>query len=193
MKKIVCFILFVFSFGVSFAESKKIIGFDAGLCTGLPFYGSDELTKCNDRVFDKDYRRILIGTDADVSVKIGEPLKLVFGFDFLADLIWSGSDYSNHLDYAFWGGVKVYPGFGGLNGSLAYALGCRTDYINNDVEDSICRSSAWGNGFRIGIEYDFLYGTDYKCLPAIGTYYRMMPRGNKEYDNILAVYINMSF
>lgn len=193
MKKIICFILIAAAFSFCYADSKKILGFDAGICTGIPFYGSDSVTKGNDEVFDKDYKRILIGSDADITFRFADPLKLVFGFDFLADFIWAGNDYSNHLDYAFWGGIKVYPGVGGLNASLAYALGCRTDFINNNVEDSICRSSAWGNGFRLGIEYDFLYNTDHKCMPAIGTYYRMMPRGDKEYDNILAVYVNATF
>lgn len=193
MKKIVLAVLFSFIVSFAFAENNKILGFDIGLCSGIPFYGSDEVVDANESIFDEDFRRIIIGADADVSISVGKPLKMVFGVDLMADIIWCGNNYSNHLDYAFWGGIKVYPGFGGFNASLAYTLGCRTDFVNNEVNDTVCRSSAWGNGFRIGVEYDFHYNSDFKCLPSIGTYYRFMPRGDKDYDNILAVYVNATF
>lgn len=193
MKKIIFCAISLLLSSFIFAENNKIVGFDIGLCSGIPFYGSDDVIDSNKEVFDEDYKRIIIGADADISFKIGEPLKLVFGTDLLADLIWCGNDYSNHLDYDFWGGIKVYPGLFGFNFSLAYALGCRTDFVNDEVEDSVCRSSAWGNGFRLGVEYDFLYGTSHKCMPAVGTYYRLMPRGSNDYDNIMAIYCNLSF
>ena len=84
---------------------------------------------------------------------------------------------------------------------MVYALGARTDFIEEEIlEDdgsskkrSVVESTAWGNGFKIGVEYDFLYNSDKRSLPALGFFYRLMPRGGKSYDNIFAFYINMVF
>lgn len=185
------FIILTFSITLLFANTNKIVGFDIGLASGLPVYSSDSISDSNSLINDGDYNRIIFGGLFDLSFSICEPLKIIMGSDILCDFIWSGSDYSNHLDYAFWGGIKFYPGVGGLNGSLAYALGRRTDFFNNEVEDTTISSSAWGNGFRVGIEYDFKYQSEHSCMPALGIYYRFMPRGNNTYDNIFAVYCSL--
>ncbi len=189
-KRCLLLVLMLF-FSFAFAEN-KIVGFDFGLVTGIPVYGDTSSPYKN---------RVVIGSNGDISLKVGTPLKILFGYDLIGDLNWDKSEHSNHLDYAFWTGIKVYPGFGGLNGSLAYALGARTDFIDEEIlnEDgsykklSVVESSAWGNGFRIGVEYDFLHNSDKKTLPALGFYYRLMPRGEKSYDNIFAFYVNMVF
>lgn len=200
MKKIIFFCMvallscqLIFASKSAVEPKDKIVGFDIGLATGIPFYGSSYVTNTNDRVNDGDFYRFIIGASADLNFKLGDPIKFMVGADVLFDFIWKGNDYSNHIDYAFFTGLKFYPGIGGLNGSIAYCLGCRNDFANNEVEDSITHSSAWGNGFRLGIEYDFKYGSNHKCLPSIGTYYRCMPRGENEWDNILAAYFALSF
>ncbi len=184
------FLLMLF-FSFVFAKN-KIVGFDFGLVTGIPVYGDTS----------SPYKsRVIIGSDGDISLKVGTPLKILFGYDFISDLNWDKNEHSNHLDYAFWTGIKVYPGFGGLNGTLAYALGARTDFIDEEIlkEDGSCEkrsvaeTSAWGNGFKIGVEYDFLHNSERKTLPAVGFFYRLMPRGGKSYDNIFAFYVNMVF
>ena len=184
------FLLMLF-FSFAFAKN-KIVGFDFGLVTGIPVYGDTSSPYKN---------RVIIGSDGDISLKVGTPLKILFGYDLIGDINWDKNERSNHLDYAFWTGIKVYPGFGGLNGTLAYALGARTDFIDEEIlrEDGSCEkrsvveTSAWGNGFKIGVEYDFLHNSERKTLPAVGFFYRLMPRGGKSYDNIFAFYVNMVF
>ena len=82
---------------------------------------------------------------------------------------------------------KLENNYGGTN--LSYIL---KDFINNDMEDSIS-STAWGNGFRISVGYDFAYGRKNVFAPALGVYYRCIPRGSDFWDNVLAAYISFSF
>ncbi len=197
MKKI--FLLLIFTFSLSFAFSQKtnstkdnFVGFDIGLVTCVPVYGNTSSPYKN---------RIIIGNDADISLRIAHPLKILFGYDFIADLDWDKNERANHLDYSVWTGIKVYPGFAGLNASLAYVLGARTDFLNETKyeEDgtkkdyTVTETSAWGNGFKIGLEYDFLYDSNKKAFPAVGFFYRLMPRGKESYDNTFAFYVNMGF
>lgn len=191
MKKLMCVCAAMAFFSAVSAKPSGIIGFDVGLASGLPVYSGDFVSDMNDRVNDGNFNRAVAGGIFDISFRLGKPLKVVAGADLLCDFIWSGKNYSNHLDYAFWGGLKVYPGAGGLNCSVAYAFGRRTDFRNNAVEDSVVSSTAWGNGFRLGIEYDFLYTSSRSWLPALGVYYRFMPRGDDMYDNIFAVYVSI--
>lgn len=199
MKKNFAFFVFmlIFSSFFGFAEKRpgprdKIIGFDVGIVTCIPVYGDTSSLYKN---------RVVIGSDGDISLKIGAPLKILFGYDLIGDINWDKNEHSNHLDYAFWSGVKIYPGIGGLNGTLAYALGARTDFIDEKVFDengdsktrSVVETTAWGNGFKIGVEYDFLYDSNRRTMPALGFFYRLMPSGNNNYDNIFAFYINMGF
>lgn len=53
-------------------------------------------------------------------------------------------------------------------------------------------SALWGNGFRIGLEYDFSYKSE-QNLPSVGLYYRFCPRGNYHWDNVFALYCVMNF
>lgn len=195
MKKNFAVLVFLLIFSFAFAEKSsgnKIVGFDVGLVTCIPVYGDSSSPYKN---------RVIIGSDGDISFKVGAPLKILFGYDLIGDINWDKNEHSNHLDYAFWSGIKVYPGFGGLNGTLAYALGARTDFIDEEISTdegtskkrSVVETTAWGNGFKIGVEYDFLYNSGKKTLPALGFFYRLMPRGKNSYDNIFAFYINMGF
>lgn len=193
MKKIfaIAFLLLTVTLGFS-EDNKKIIGFDAGLVTCIPVYGDTSSPYKN---------RVIIGADGDVTFKLGKPLKFMVGADFISDINWDGNLHSNHIDYAFWGGIKVYPGIGGLNGSLAYAIGARSDFEEDKFfyfdgtarNETNVSTTAWGNGFRLGVEYDFLYNSSRRTLPAVGFFYRFMPRGSSSYDNIFAFYVNMSF
>lgn len=192
MKKIFAFLILFLSCCCFFAEEKKIIGFDAGLVTCIPVYGDTSSPFKN---------RVIIGADGDITFRLGNPLKFMVGADFISDINWDGNLHSNHIDYALWGGIKVYPGIGGLNASLAYTIGARTDFEEDKYfyfdgiqrNDSNVEMTAWGNGFRIAVEYDFLHNSSRKALPAIGMFYRFMPRGSDSYDNIFAFYANMSF
>lgn len=194
MKKVLyCLILLIFSnICIYAASSEKVAVFNVGITSGIPFYGDDSILASNDVVNGGEINRVLVGLSADVSFNLAIPIKLIAGSDLLADFIWGGSSYSNHLDYSFFCGIKVYPNLFGFNTSIAYLLGSRTDFINNDMEDSIS-STAWGNGFRISVGYDFAYGRKNVFAPALGVYYRCIPRGSDFWDNVLAAYISFSF
>ncbi len=206
MKKIIlCFCFLLISF-FAFAETDSIVRTDLGFSTGIPVYSHRDDTV----TFEES--RAIIGTFADISFKLGQPLRFLFGADVMSDFMWGGTDYNYHLDYAGWAGIKFYPGFGGLNFSISYALGSRTDFVSvtdkklnfydyngssipyfKEESDTYVESTAWGNGFRISFDYDFLYGNDNSFAPALGGYYRCMPRGNDNWDNIFAVYISFGF
>ncbi|MDE5898423.1 MAG: hypothetical protein K2H09_04070, partial [Treponemataceae bacterium] len=152
-------VLFVSALAASAcAAAPKRFGFDAGISTGIPIYGGGDVEAADSAVNGGSVNRIVIGGNAGATLRLGAPLKLLAGADLLCDFVWSGGDHSNHLDYAFFGGVKIYPGIRGLAFSIAYALGRRTDFIDNETE-SATRSTAWGNGFRLSAEYDFLYNS----------------------------------
>lgn len=206
MKRLLVLFAFLFTSISAWSEQDKILKYDFGISTEIPVYSR------NDEAIFTEESRVIIGTFADLSLRLIEPLRLLAGADVCSDFMWNSDEHNFHLDYAFWSGIKIFPGLGGLNFSVAYALGCRTDfiktcdksvksydfngtpyyYIEKDT-DSYIESTAWGNGFRISIDYDFSYQNKYDFLPALGGYYRCMPRGNNNWDNIFAVYVSFGF
>lgn len=195
MKKFFSILLILFA-SLSFAKTKtqkknNIVGFDVGIVTGLPVYTSGEVSHANDHVNDGKTSRVVIGGLFDVSFKVMSPLKIMLGFDLLSDFNWGGGEHANYLDYAFWAGLKIYPGIAGFNFFVDYALGQRADFIDNDEIDET-NTAAWGNGFRVGIEYDFLHNSEHRFMPSVGFYYRLMPRGDDQYDNIFAIYVTLT-
>lgn len=206
MKKLLILFAFLFASISVWSEQDKILKYDFGISTGIPVYSRND-----ESVFTEE-SRVIIGTTADVSLQLIKPLRFLVGTDVCADFMWNSDEHNYHLDYSFWSGIKFFPGFGGLNLSIAYALGSRTDFIKtcdksiesfeyngnsyhyiNKETDSYIESTAWGNGFRISIDYDFSYENKLMFLPALGGYYRCMPRGNNNWDNIFAVYVSFSF
>ena len=186
MKKLLILFAFLFASISVWPEQDKILKYDFGISTGIPVYSRND-----ESVFTEE-SRVIIGTTADVSLQLIKPLRFLVGTDVCADFMWNSDEHNYHLDYSFFCGIKVYPNLFGFNTSIAYLLGSRTDFINNDMEDSIS-STAWGNGFRISVGYDFAYGRGNVFAPAVGCYYRCVPRGDNYWDNILALYINFSF
>ena len=187
MKKILFLILSIFVSSVIFAQ-EKFLGFDFALVTGLPFYGSSEIRNFNSNV-SSNPNRIVIGSKADLTFKLIQQLKLVFGSSCLADFNWNGADYSNHFDYDFFFGVKIYPNLAGFNFGLGYLLGERIDFVNTSVDEKQNLFSAWGNGFKFLAEYNFAHDGFSKYLPTIGCSWTYMPRGNYEKDNLLTFYL----
>lgn len=206
MKKLLFIFVLIFTSFLSFAEQDKKVGCDIGLTTGVPVYSHRD-----DNVSIEE-SRIIVGSFADVSFKLTEPFRFIMGVDFNTDFMWSADSLNYHLDYAGWAGLKFYPGLAGLNFSIAYALGSRYDFVNKCTKsikeydllsysilyidkknDYYSESTAWGNGFRISFDYDFLYGSNRNVAPALGGYYRCMPRGNNNWDNIFAVYVSLGF
>lgn len=202
MKRLIILASLLFASFCLFAEEDKVVRSDFGLTTGIPVYSR------NDDLVSIEESRAIFGITTDVSFRLAKPLRFLLGADVTADLMFDGSDYNHHLDYAGWAGIRFYPGFGGLAFSVAYALGSRTDFIcESDYEKkkivldgreleyfdksskAWSESTAWGNGFRVGFDYDFLYDNSHVFAPALGAYYRCMPRGNNNWDNIFSIYI----
>jgi hypothetical protein len=191
MKK-TCIIAVVFmALSPLFAESSKQFGFDAGLASGGPVYGGATNDSVSSITGMSGFKRIIIGFNGDFFYSPVDQIHLFTGADTLADFLWNDNWYSYHFDYAFLFGAKVYPFPGGFAASVAYALGCRNDYYNTAGTGSVTSYAKWGNGFRLGVEFDFSKLLKQKYIPALGFYYRFMPRGSDMYDNIFAAYVSI--
>lgn len=181
------------------ALDDSIISFDAGLSSGVIVYGDRDVRKA-DALVKNTGHRVVLGTVCDVNVRISEYLTFFLGNDSFFDLAWKDDLHSNHVETAFFPGLKVYPGLGGFNFSCAYSAGTRWDFLSlppatdedgNEVPyrtDSV----SWGNGFRLGLEYNFSYNSN-PYYPSLGFYYRLCPRGNYNWDNVFAVYVLANF
>ena len=179
--------------------------------TGVSIYDSsaDELRK--NLLTGKDYKRIVTGLTLDTNLNISDPLKIMFGAEAFSDFLWDKINYYNTLDYSFFTGIKIFPGKSGLNFSISYILGNRSDFYTEIIEtpteelnedgtpvtkQSLAKrnnTKAWGNGFRLAIQYDFMQSRSYKVKPVAGAYYRCVPRGNYNTDHILCIYGGIRF
>lgn len=178
---------FVFSFASMLPCEEKFLSVSAGISTGIPLYGSDEVAQLKSS-FDHD-SRVIIGSLATLNLNPMEQCTFFAGADVLCDFSWKGGQHLNFLHTAFPVGVKVYPGLGGLNLGLAYTLGFRTDFIKTENDGRKTKTDAWGNGFRFYLEYNFAHTSSFSHLPSCGVFWNLMPRGENAYDNIFALYL----
>lgn len=194
MKKFSVILLFLlFSVTSLFAE-ERLFSFSAGLSSGIPVYGSDELkTKMSD--FSDSSNRGLVGALASINLNVSEVVSFFTGADFLTDFNWNDTQHCNILSLDFNTGIKIYPGLGGLNFGLAYSLGYSSDYygLKGKEEKTLRTASSWGNGIKVLMEYNFAHYGQSKNLPTTGLYWKLMPRGNNNYDNHFCAYILANF
>lgn len=196
MKKLLSFTaIFILSQFLLFAQndSQKILNWEVAISTGIPVHNSKPEATKSEILVSPSFKRIIFGANADVVFNITEPLKLFAGTDTFCEFIWEQSNHYNSLDYSFYTGIKVFPNLAGLNFSVAYVLGSKANFYKTEEVSNTSENTAWGNGFRIAVEYDFFYGEEAKIYPIVGGYYRFMPRGNYEYDHILAAYVGLRF
>ena len=212
MKKL--FLLIILAITMSFhvfAGEDSFFTTEASLGTGISIYDSsaDDLRKA--LLGQSNYKRIVLGLTFDTNLNISDPLKIMFGTEAFSDFLWDKPSYFNTLDYAFFTGIKVFPNKSGLNFSISYVLGNRTDFFTELVEEptedldedgntittSVLKkhnnTKSWGNGFRLSIQYDFMQTKSYKVKPVVGGYYRYVPRGNYNTDHILCIYGGIRF
>lgn len=195
-KKSYFIIFFIFFMVIPCSARSNYIDFGVSLSSGFNVHTNGDLAKDNILYTDSSAAKILIGTSADVAFHLTEPVHIFAGADVFADFIFKDALYYHTIDYALYSGIKIFPGFNGLSFSIAYAFGNRTDFVNIVDEENTLKGSCmakWGNGFRLSLEYDFLYDTDAALCPMVGFYYRCMPRGNNNYDNIFAAYVGLRF
>lgn len=189
MKKSLLFAFFMtFALLSAFANSDNFFTTEVSLGTGISIYDTNGDSLRKDILSQKDYKRIVAGLTVDTNLNISEPLKIMFGAEAFSDFLWNSPLYYNTLDYAFFTGIKVFPNKTGLNFSISYVLGNRSDFYDDDTN-----TKAWGNGFRIAIQYDFMEKKDYKIKPSLGGYYRCIPRGDYNRDHILCIYGGIRF
>ena len=154
-----------------FAGDDSFFTTEISLGSGMSIYDSSADSLRKELLSQKDYTRIIVGLTLDTNLNISDPLKIMFGAELFSDFLWDSNSYYHTLDYSFFSGIKVFPNKTGLNLSICYALGNRTDFFENKNE-----TKSWGNGFRLAIQYDFMEARAYKVKPNAGVYYRCVPR-----------------
>ena len=191
MKKYLSFIFVILLSFTLLSANERLFSFSAGLSSGVPFYGSDSVISTGSEIAKGN--RVILGTVFSVNVNPIKQASFYLGNDNVWDITWNASEKSSKLHVSFPLGIKIYPGLGGLNLGLAYTLGFRADSINTDLAGEHNGTSAWGNGFKFQMEYNFAHEGKSRYLPSLGGYWNLMPRGNNSYDNLIALYISANF
>ena len=198
MKKkfVIPFVLMLFS--EAFIFSHEGLGFDWSILTGFPIYGQSETKDIVDDLTKDSANRVIAGTYIDFSYGLNEILSLYAGAQIRSDFLWNGSANVTQLDYNFFAGLQVCPWDFGIIFSLAYAPGSCTQFIKSPGDEEkpsekYTHQCAWGNGFRLGVEYDILHNYDVAVSPAVGLLYEFFPRGDYVYDNLMSFYIGLKF
>ena len=173
-----------------FAGEESFFTTEASLGTGISIYDSSSGDARKNILNESGFKRIILGLTLDTNLNISDPLKIMLGTEIFTDFLWKSSDFYNTLDYSFFTGIKIFPNKTGLNFSIAYVLGNRTDFFNEAPKK---QTQSWGNGFRLSIQYDFMQDKEYKVKPNAGAYYRCIPRGNYNTDHILCLYGGIRF
>ena len=192
MKKLFILVFLLISGFSLFADDSSFFINEVSLGTGISIY-SDNADSSRKTVLDSENtKRIVAGLTLDTNLNISELVKIVFGAETFCDFIWDKGLYYHSVDYAFFSGIKIFPKLEGLNFTIAYTLGNRSDFnnINSQTGEKTggkISTKSWGNGFRLGIQYDFMKDKVYKVRPFIGAYYRCVPRGNYNTDHILCL------
>ena len=189
MKKIfLSLFMTMFVLAAAFSNTDSFFTTEVSLGSGVSIYDSNTGDLRKEIIAGNDYKRIILGLTADTNLNISKSLKILLGADLFTDFLWTADQHYNTLDYAFYTGIKFFPNLSGLNFSIAYALGNRTDFSTDARE-----TKDWGNGFRIAIQYDFMEKKNVTIKPIVGAYYRNLPRGNYNKDNILCLYGGIRF
>ena len=191
MKKLAVFILAATLACSALSAKEGLFSGSAGLSSGLPVYGSNSVISTGSEI-DKG-NRVILGSTVALNLNVLKQITFYLGNDLVWDITWNASDKSSKLHVSFPLGIKVYPGIGGLNVGLAYTLGFRADNLKNSTIGTYNDITAWGNGFKFQVEYNFAHEGKSKYFPSIGTYWNLMPRGNNSYDNLIVLYISANF
>lgn len=185
MKKLICLLVLV---GALSGSIYAFGGFEFGFGSGYVFYGNEKTRERNSSLSSP--AQILLGLNAGYHFPLAEPVNLFLGAESAFDFRWSGGEHIYMFDYTMLLGFQVYPGLAGLMFTIDYALGRRSDVVDLTGNDSYTESTSWGNGFKIGVQYDFMRGAT-KVGPIAGVSWRRMPRGDGA-DNILSVFLKLT-
>ncbi len=175
-------------------EFKDKISLDFGIGSGYVNYGDSE-TK--DMISSVSYdHQIILNSNAVFLYPLEKRIFLSAGVDSVLDICWGDNGNIFLWDYSFLVGFRVYPNLAGLCFDIDYALGRRTDFYDFDIETDGATenfdghdSTRWGNGFIIGIAYDFSYHMN-ALAPEFAFNWKHMPRGGSS-DNYLNLNIRL--
>lgn len=183
-KKIICTFIFLLVAFSSWAADWFAYGGSLG--TALVVHGDESL-----RSYFDTLHCVVLEVDGTMEFILHPSIRIAAGSILLADFKFKDGNYYNSLDYNFYGGVRIYPGLGGLRLGVDYNLGRRTDFIDISPVNEV-KSTAWGNGFRFLLEYDFRY-TKTGLLPMLGGSWRYVPRGGNTADHTLSIYFKLLY
>jgi len=186
MKRFICIISAVFC--IAFASASDIFGFSWAVGSSANIYGDDAFVTRFKKYEERGCKNVVIFGEAGAKLKATENISFCANLYLGIDMLTNFSDFCLFLDYGISGGVRVYPGIGGLSVGMEYVTGMRADSVKGEP----ATVSAWGNGFRFLVEYEFknIINT---FSPSLGFSWRRMPRGNNAADHTLALYVRIPF
>ena len=183
-KKLICTFMFLLVAFSSWAVDWFAYG--GALGTALVVPGDEAIRSYSDTL-----HCVVLELDATMEFIVHPSIRIAAGSILLTDFKFKDGDHYNSLDYNFYAGTRIYPGLGGLRLGVDYHLGRRTDFIDIPPVDEV-KSTAWGNGFRFLLEYDFRYKKT-GLQPMIGGSWRYVPRGANTADHIFSVYFKLLY
>ncbi len=186
-KKIATSFVMLFLSAFAFSNEGDKIFYEFGLGSGFVFYGNDE-TKDLLKSMD-DGNQFLLSSNLTFLIPMYDYVCFSFGGDTTFDFHWKNDNHFYLVDYSAFFGFRIYPNLAGLCFSVDYDFGRRTDFIEISDLASERKSTPWGNGFRLGMSYDFSRHTN-GFAPVIGANLKHMPRENSS-DNILSVFLSL--
>lgn len=173
-----------------FANDSKV-NFHWGIGTAGILYGDDSTKELTKTLTNDEFSRMILSGELGFSIKLDKSIRFVTGGNVSYDLFIKNSQNASFLDYAFFGGLRVYPNLGGFNVGLEYNIGQRANFYNLVDYEATSGLTNWGNGFRFVTEFDFSYYTE-GLAPVVGLSYRRMPRGGFA-DNFFSFYFRFSY
>lgn len=186
MKRFVCIISAIFC--IALASASDDFGFSWTVGSSGYIYGDEDFVARFDNYKARGNKDIVLSGEVGAKLKATENISFCVNVYLGMDMLTNFSDFCLFLDYGFSGGVRIYPGFGGLNIGMEYVTGMRADSVKGEKAST----SSWGNGFRFLLEYEFK-NIIKTFSPSLGFSWRRMPRGNNTADHILSLYLRIPF
>ncbi|AEE16153.1 hypothetical protein [Treponema brennaborense] len=187
MKRIyACIICILGVSAAAWSSASDRIIFSGSVGTAAVFYGDSSRTD-----MASGFNRFVPEADVFFGFMLDPAIRFSVGMVSVCDFHVKDGAHCNYIDYAFFSGVRIYPGLAGLCVAVEYAVGRRTDFIDAGTPLDGIRSTQWGNGFRLLLEYDFSAG-GIGFAPVLGGGWRRMPRGDSA-DNILSLYFRIAY
>lgn len=175
-------------------------------------YGDKQTKQQTDAVKAKGTGQFILAAETGVGFAFNPYIRFAAGALVSSDLCFTSKYRTNRIDYGVLGGFRVYPHLAGFNFGLDYVTGSRVDFIKlppftgegassgtaENSEEKVQWGAnektlyfPWGNGFRMSLAYDFS-SLGNKHLPSLEAAWRMMPRGNYQYDHHLALTLRIN-